>query len=317
VVTDTEQQVLWTYAQDIASAYPDDQVDEYQDAALTLRHPYWDWALYPALPDVVTQTQLSINTPQGLQTVDNPLFAYNFQSDAAGNGFPAADPVCSRLSCPAPKLSLTGVPDGQFLDNGPMVGGTDTVKQSKRRHCSINGKCSYVSGKEDAGRALVPDDLLCRILSLTYQLLTAVSNYTTFSCTWPGGQTGIANNIEGIHNSIHNSVGGFGHMAFPETAGFDPVFWLHHAMVDRLVAMWQVLYPDSFIAPTVNEYGTYYEPVGTIDSETSGKCDVRCQSLEIDVSQFSPPSIPMLVAVTCSPRTVCAVSRRSAIAIQN
>ncbi len=87
--------MLWTYAQDIASSYPEDQRDEYQAAALTLRHPYWDWALYPALPDVVTQTELSINTPRGVETVANPLYAYTFQSNAAGNGFPLADPVCS------------------------------------------------------------------------------------------------------------------------------------------------------------------------------------------------------------------------------
>ncbi len=75
-------------------------------------------------------------------------------------------------------------------------------------------------------------------------------------------------------------------MAFPEMAGFDPVFWLHHAMVDRLVAMWQVLYPNSFIAPTVNEYGTYYEPVGTIDSETSRKYCTTYKGVDIDESQF-------------------------------
>lgn len=95
-------------------------------------------------------------------------------------------------------------------------------------------------------------------------------NYTAFSCTWPGGQWITANNVESIHNSIHNSVGGYGHMQFPEVAGFDPVFWLHHANVDRLFAMWQVLHRDSYIIPTVNAYGSYYEPVGTVDSGTSG-----------------------------------------------
>ena len=58
-------------------------------------------------------------------------------------------------------------------------------------------------------------------------------------------------------------------MAYPETAAFDPVFFLHHANVDRLLAMWQVLYPESYIVPTVNEYGTYYELVGTIDRGNS------------------------------------------------
>lgn len=118
---------------------------------------------------------------------------------------------------------------------------------------------------------LAEADRSSRILSMTYQLFTTVSDYTAFSCVWPGGKWLTANNIESIHNSIHNSIGGFGHMQFPEVAGFDPAFWLHHANVDRLFAMWQVLYPDSYIVPTVNAYGSYYEAVGFVDSETTGQ----------------------------------------------
>ena len=70
-----------------------------------------------------------------------------------------------------------------------------------------------------------------RILSLVYQLFTAVSVYEDFSCTMTaGGQFNTGNNIENIHNSIHDFVGGkVGHMAYPEVAQFDPVFWFHHA----------------------------------------------------------------------------------------
>jgi tyrosinase len=60
-------------------------------------------------------------------------------------------------------------------------------------------------------------------------------------------------------------------MEFPEVAAFDPVFWLHHANVDRLFAMWQALNPDSYITPTANAYGSYYEQVGVLDSGTSGE----------------------------------------------
>jgi tyrosinase len=61
-------------------------------------------------------------------------------------------------------------------------------------------------------------------------------------------------------------------MQFPEVSGFDPTFWLHHANVDRLFAMWQAVYPESYIVPTVNTYGSYYELPGTVDSGTSGQC---------------------------------------------
>lgn len=72
--------------------------------------------------------------------------------------------------------------------------------------------------------------MLHRLLAMTYQLLTSVSNYSDFACTMtPGGLQNTGDNIENIHNLIHDCVGGVGHMAYPEVAGFDPVFWMHHA----------------------------------------------------------------------------------------
>ncbi len=42
-------------------------------------------------------------------------------------------------------------------------------------------------------------------------------------------------------SQVHNTVGGNGgHMTYPEVAAFDPIFFLHHANVDRLLALWQV-----------------------------------------------------------------------------
>jgi tyrosinase len=66
--------------------------------------------------------------------------------------------------------------------------------------------------------------------------------------------------------NVHNMVGGYGHMYYPEVSAFDPIFWLHHANVDRLLAMWQVLNPDKYIEPAVNVWGTYYESPGTVES---------------------------------------------------
>lgn len=45
------------------------------------------------------------------------------------------------------------------------------------------------------------------------------------------------------HDVIHGLVGGNGNpsqswMSFPETAARDPIFWLHHAMIDRLWNRW-------------------------------------------------------------------------------
>jgi tyrosinase len=39
------------------------------------------------------------------------------------------------------------------------------------------------------------------------------------------------------HDLVHDDVGGL--MGDPETAGCDPIFWLHHANIDRLWEVWR------------------------------------------------------------------------------
>jgi tyrosinase len=51
----------------------------------------------------------------------------------------------------------------------------------------------------------------------------------------------FASALEGIHNSGHVWVGGS--MLSIPTAPTDPVFWMHHAEIDRLWATWQAVNP--------------------------------------------------------------------------
>ena len=44
--------------------------------------------------------------------------------------------------------------------------------------------------------------------------------------------------LEGLHDRVHVWVGG--HMGQIPYAAFDPIFWAHHAMVDRLWRVWQL-----------------------------------------------------------------------------
>jgi len=48
----------------------------------------------------------------------------------------------------------------------------------------------------------------------------------------------ISDALEELHDSVHVWVGG--DMADITTAGFDPIFYAHHAMVDRLWYLWQI-----------------------------------------------------------------------------
>lgn len=102
------------------------------------------------------------------------------------------------------------------------------------------------------------------LLPLTYKLFASVTDYTNMSCITSSG-----NSIESIHNVVHNAVGGYGHMSDPAVSAFDPVFWLHHTNIDRLLAMWQAINPQSYILPTVNAFGSYAEPRGFVDDGDS------------------------------------------------
>jgi tyrosinase len=49
--------------------------------------------------------------------------------------------------------------------------------------------------------------------------------------------------VEDLHNRVHVWVGGT--MSEIPLAAFDPVFWAHHTMIDRLWALWQQAHPGA------------------------------------------------------------------------
>jgi tyrosinase len=53
-------------------------------------------------------------------------------------------------------------------------------------------------------------------------------------------------------------------MAWIPFSAFDPIFFLHHAMVDRVFALWQVLNPDSWVLPTASALASYTTAQGEI-----------------------------------------------------
>ncbi|MFD9635147.1 tyrosinase MelC2, partial [Streptomyces violascens] len=69
---------------------------------------------------------------------------------------------------------------------------------------------------------------------------------------WNSASDGFRNHLEGwrgvnLHNRVHVWVGGqMGTGASPN----DPVFWMHHAFVDKLWSQWQAMHPGSPYLPT-------------------------------------------------------------------
>lgn len=71
--------------------------------------------------------------------------------------------------------------------------------------------------------------------SLTNALFTATS-YNAFSF-----------DLEDIHNLVHVLIGG--DMVDIAISAFDPIFWLHHTNVDRLMAIYQASHPNVYLTP--------------------------------------------------------------------
>lgn len=49
--------------------------------------------------------------------------------------------------------------------------------------------------------------------------------------------------LEDMHNGVHVWVGG--EMTLVPLAAFDPIFWAHHSMIDRLWWLWQLRHPNA------------------------------------------------------------------------
>ena len=108
---------------------------------------------------------------------------------------------------------------------------------------------------------------------------------------------GGAYNGETFFNSIYNRDNENGLMANVPSAGFDPVFWLHHSNIDRLWAQWTnetgVLVTEQELAQVSWPY-QFFEPDGTIKGYTMPEVSDITYDLDYnydDVPTLKPESI--------------------------
>jgi tyrosinase len=70
--------------------------------------------------------------------------------------------------------------------------------------------------------------------------------------------TDFTTQVEFIHNDVHGWVGGT--MSLITTSPADPVFWLHHAQVDRLWSVWQARPSNSQKNPILSGTNRVMDP---------------------------------------------------------
>ncbi|RDW85231.1 hypothetical protein BP6252_02821 [Coleophoma cylindrospora] len=230
------EQILYGMAQYIATLYPVGSVrDEYIAAANRFRIPYWDWAAVPSsahtTADSIMTPTVSVAGPNGVQTIHNPLFNYDFKP-----------------------LITDDLPDAPF----------DVFRTTQR--WPTNMTAASVSRNDQMAAAL--DNSASSLRNRLYNLFTNYQNYTEFS-NEAFSNSVYYDSIESVHDFIHGYTGNGGHMTYIEYSAFDPIFFLHHTMIDRCFALWQVLNPDGWIQPEPATYSTFTTTAGDIeDSRT-------------------------------------------------
>ncbi|OCK82998.1 Di-copper centre-containing protein [Lepidopterella palustris CBS 459.81] len=227
------EEILYLNAREAVNEFPAGELRERYTAALsTLRMPYWDWATpAPAgqdtLPSSLQLPTAQVITPNGTNTIPNPLFAYNFHP-LSSDDFPES-PYSSWPST----LRDPSSPDPNSTSRNDQV-------------------------------ASQLNDLQTNLQSRIYHIFTMITGYSDVSNDYISGDS-----LEAVHDTIHNTVGSGGHMSDVPYAAFDPIFWLHHTMIDRCFAIWQALYPDNYVEPMPQILTTFAVAEGTVENATS------------------------------------------------
>ncbi|KAH8602664.1 hypothetical protein B0O99DRAFT_647536 [Bisporella sp. PMI_857] len=231
------EQVLYNLAQQIASWYPAGVIrNKYVLAARNFRIPYWDWAAsppagQPVLPFSVGGSEVvEVDGPNGRQLIANPLFTYQFEP---------LDPI--------------------QLPNQPFSIWDRTLRYP------TNQDSSSATSQNNLIEQILKDPVGSRSFrTRLYNLFSRDHNYTTFSNqAWiPNPNPNGLDSLEALHDQVHGILGFGGHMSYVDYSAFDPIFFLHHAMLDRCFAMWQILNPTSYVMPQRAVQTTYTNSVG-------------------------------------------------------
>jgi len=234
VFSDT-QQIIQAHAVQIADTYQTPDAADWKKAAADLRQPFWDWASNSVPPDeIISLEQVSIVVPNG-DTISVQNPFLRYRFHPIEPTFPP--PFHSWPT--TLRHPTSSRPDAQ-----------SNVAQLRSRLAGAQGQIS-----RDTNR------------------LFSIETWPLFS-NHSVGSGGSSNSLESIHDTIHVLVGASGHMGNVPVAAFDPIFFLHHCQVDRLLALWSSVHPDVWVpdeevntglTPFWNTSRTYWESLNVRD----------------------------------------------------
>ncbi|CAG8476361.1 1811_t:CDS:2 [Cetraspora pellucida] len=245
---------------DKANNYPaGPETDEYKKEVENIRFPYWDWAspstLSSGVPSILFDEYVCIDNPkQKNNNIRNPLRAYTLPVDL-GN--------------------LTLVGDVSNPTQRPYKPDGITTPYTPKGYATVRHPNSNYISNQDATSLNVVTFCSSVFRPVLYQILLVdkwrqFSNHGDSQKEPADENYGHYSSIEVVHDAVHDALGGFGgHMSYPDIAGFDPIFFLHHSNVDRLIAIWQVCHPDVWIVGNAYTEGTFTDELDKyIDENT-------------------------------------------------
>lgn len=212
--------------------YSDADAPAYRTTAETLRVAYWDWAQTPVLPEALTLETVTVKSPNGSITMRNPLHSYHFHT------FPFSS-AYMRHGVFSAQNHTTRCPTANTAENATAV----------------NSGLATANLKAQVVRAKHFDDPAGNTArfhannSRQYEVFTTAETFQEMETDYYSKPS-----FESPHNNVHNAVGcPNGTMYDLNWSAFDPIFMLHHANVDRLIALWQAIYYNSSMY-TIEDY---------------------------------------------------------------
>jgi tyrosinase len=194
--------------------------------------PYWDWTQLPQIPDamfngVLTPTDAAFNSY--ISSYDT---FYNYMNPALTAFWN------SRTPGQVHELNLRGYTSLDVLwdqvKNNPMYATTPNARYLSRQNPQLDPKTAAMCSIDTLRSGLAPTTFI-----------PFNSGKTTSHTLPPTGSTkfGI---LEGLpHNNVHNNIGGVNHVPVSDLGYMqdnlsptDPIFFLHHANMDRLWDVW-------------------------------------------------------------------------------
>lgn len=243
------EQAWYKCVLEIVEQFPSDQRQRWRNAASTLRMPFWDWARDngDVVPSVVRDERVRVTKPNGSAVINNPIASYSW-----------GDSVPSEIG---------GTPWNNFPKTLRRPIANPTRSNNDELVSRFNG-------------------LRISLRDRLFALFASKQPWGAASTSSIGVRTDLSgsgvDSFEAVHDVVHNTAGGEsgGHMYYLDISSYDPIFWLHHCNIDRILAMYQLIVPNSYVANgNINrpmaqwnrgEPKNAYSPLKPFTKDTSG-----------------------------------------------